>query len=76
VEGRQILDGIIVAHESIHSLKTSGQSGMMIKLDLAKAYDIINWEFLCEILRAFIFDQDWITWIYGLISSGLLCYPG
>jgi hypothetical protein len=26
VEGRQILDGIIVAHETIHSLKTKGQS--------------------------------------------------
>ena len=37
VEGRQILDGFILVHEVIHSLKISQRPGMMIKLDIAKA---------------------------------------
>eukprot|EP00253_Pinus_taeda_P033889 PITA_33889 len=37
VEGRQILDGLVVAQEVIHSLNQSKQRGMMIKLDLSKA---------------------------------------
>eukprot|EP00253_Pinus_taeda_P018973 PITA_18973 len=37
VEGRQILDGIILTHEIIHSLKQTRQPGMIPKLDLSKA---------------------------------------
>lgn len=42
VEGIQILDGILLVHEMIHSLKVAKASGMMIKLDLSKAYDNLN----------------------------------
>ena len=38
VEGRQILDGIILVHESFHSLKLTKNLGMMVKLDIAKYY--------------------------------------
>lgn len=37
VEGRQTLDGIIMAHEMIHSLKKTKTLGMILKVDLAKA---------------------------------------
>jgi hypothetical protein len=67
-EGYQILDGIIISHESIHSLKTSKKSGMILKLDLSKPVDQINWDFLREILGDFFFDPSWISWILNLIS--------
>jgi hypothetical protein len=38
VEGRQILDGIILAHEVIHYLKNTKQPGMLLKLDLLKSF--------------------------------------
>lgn len=34
VEGQKILDGIILAHEVIHSLKSSKKVGMLMKLDM------------------------------------------
>jgi len=43
VEGRQIMDNIIQAHEIIHTLKLQKRGGMLIQLDLAKAYDKISW---------------------------------
>ena len=46
VEGRQILDGIILVHEAIHSLKQNKSAGMLLKLDLSKSYDKLNWDFL------------------------------
>jgi hypothetical protein len=39
VEGRQIMDNFILAHEVIHSLKASRTPGMLIKLNLSKAFD-------------------------------------
>jgi hypothetical protein len=71
VEGRQILDGIVVAHETIHSLQSSKKPGMLLKLDLSKAYDRINWNFLKAMLGAFGFDPSWINWIISLSSMTL-----
>jgi exonuclease III len=69
VEGRQITDSIILAHEVIHSLKTSRSPGMLIKLDLSKAFDRASWQYLEAILHSFGFEQGWIQWIINLISS-------
>jgi hypothetical protein len=42
VEGRQIVDNIIHAHELIHTLKLHRRGGMIIQSDLAKAYEKIS----------------------------------
>jgi len=42
VEGRQILDNIIQAHEVVHSLTNNKRDGMIMQLDIAKAYDKLN----------------------------------
>lgn len=41
----------------------------MIKLDLSKSYDRLNWNYLKEILRAYGFCNRWIEWITSAISS-------
>jgi hypothetical protein len=69
VEGRKIMDGIVVAHEAIHSLKVSKKAGMMMKLDMSKAYDRMNWDFLRKIFLAFGFGGDWVDWVLNLVSS-------
>jgi hypothetical protein len=56
VEGRKFLDGIILAHEMIHSLKSSKPPGMIIKIDMFKAFDKLNWQYMFHILRAFGFS--------------------
>jgi hypothetical protein len=68
VEGRKILDNIIHAHELIHTLKTQRRGGMIIQLDLEKAYDKINWHYMVKTLEAFGFAQNWINWIVNLVS--------
>eukprot|EP00253_Pinus_taeda_P033781 PITA_33781 len=69
VEGRQILDGLVVTQEVIHSLKVKKQKGMMIKLDLSKAYNRLSWNYLGKVLESFGFCRRWIDWIHSLISS-------
>eukprot|EP00253_Pinus_taeda_P015540 PITA_15540 len=69
VEGRQITDGIILTHEIIHSLKKVKKPGMLLKIDLSKAFDSISWVYMQKILIAFGFGPPWIRWISSLISS-------
>jgi len=72
VQGRQILDGIITSQEVIHSLKHLKAKGMLIKVDLSKAYDRLSWPYLLNILKAFGFDPQWINWVSSHFLSGFL----
>lgn len=69
VEGCQILDGIILSHEVIHSLKILRKPSMILKLDLSKAFDKLSWTYIKHILLAFSFNATWMRWITNLISS-------
>jgi ribonuclease HI len=69
VEGRQIMDSVILAHEVVHSLKTSRTPGMLLKLDLSKAFDRASWQYIRAVLDAFGFDQGWVSWIMNLLTS-------
>jgi hypothetical protein len=68
IEGRQIIDNIIHAHEIIHTLKIQRRGGVIIQLDLEKAYDKISWHYMAKTLEAFGFEQHLINWIVNLVS--------
>ena len=53
----------------IHTLQTQKKVGMIIQLDLSKAYDKVSWNFIEDILDAFDFDQRCIKWILALVTS-------
>eukprot|EP00253_Pinus_taeda_P018385 PITA_18385 len=69
VEGRQILDNILLAQEMVHTLQSRKVTGMMMQLDLSKAYEKASWNYLEAILTAFRFASHWIRWIMALIKS-------
>eukprot|EP00253_Pinus_taeda_P010319 PITA_10319 len=69
VEGRQIFDNILLAQEMIHSLHSRKIAGMLMQLDLSKAYDKVSWRYLEAILKAFGFCSSWINWVMALIRS-------
>eukprot|EP00253_Pinus_taeda_P033434 PITA_33434 len=71
VEGRQILNNIIQAHEVVHSLKSNKQAGMIIQLDLEKAYDKISWAYIREVLIAYGFDHNYIRWVMALVTTSI-----
>ena len=71
VPGRKGLDNIIIAQELIHSIdKKKGRMGfMVVKIDLAKAYDRLEWSFIHKVLIAFHFPQSLIELIMSCIST-------
>ena len=71
VEGRQILDAALIANEVINSLLKRKESGVLCKLDLEKAYDCINWDFLLSVMQRMGFGEKWVGWIRWCISTAL-----
>ena len=70
--GRNTTDNIVITQEIIHSLsKLKGKKGgMIIKIDLEKAYDCVNWSFLRRVLTEFNFSAKWINIIMSCVSLG------
>ena len=59
VEGRQILDAALIANEAIDSLLKRNESGVLCKLDLEKAYDHTNWNFVLIVMQKMGFGEKW-----------------
>lgn len=60
-----MVDNIIITHEFVDSVKKSKakNGGLMLKLDLEKAYDKVDWEFLLHMLDLFKFPLTTIKLI-------------
>ncbi|WOL05350.1 hypothetical protein Cni_G14078 [Canna indica] len=67
--GKSTHNCFMAANELIHHCKRSGTEGYLSKLDLAKAFDSVSWEFLLEILRKRGFPVMWVKWISSLLHS-------
>ena len=63
VEGRQILDASLIANEVINSILKKKEKGVLCKLDIEKAYDQINWNFLTTVLFKMGFKEKLLGWI-------------
>nr|XP_020200447.1 uncharacterized protein LOC109786279 [Aegilops tauschii subsp. strangulata] len=71
IEGRRISDNIIIAQEITHSfaLKSWNNHAFMLKIDLAKAFDRLEWNFIVSALARKGLHDHFINLIYACISS-------
>jgi hypothetical protein len=62
--GRLIIDNILVAYETLHTMHSrlyEMKGYMAIKLDMSKANDRVEWVFLEAVLVRMGFDGRWIN---------------
>ena len=69
VEGRQILDAVLIANEAVDSILRRKEKGILCKLDIEKAYDHIRWDLILQTLERMGFGSKWIRWMNWCIST-------
>jgi hypothetical protein len=69
LKGRRIQDAIGAAHECIHSIKQKNLKALIMKLDLKKDFDSIDWEFLRLVLFTVGFGEKLSSWILACVTS-------
>jgi hypothetical protein len=69
MRGRNILEGVIILHESIHELQRKKLDEIILMLDFEKAYDKVNWKFLQQAMHIKGFSPSWCAWIHTIVSA-------
>ena len=69
VEGRQILNTVLIANEAVDFIIRRKESDIVCKLDIEKAYDHLSWEFLFQVLERMGFGKLWVSWLKWCVST-------
>ncbi|XP_062099886.1 uncharacterized protein LOC133805741 [Humulus lupulus] len=70
VRGRSIAHNIMIFQELIKNYGRANTSPRCaIKIDLSKAYDMVDWHFLENLLKAYCFPSNFIGWVMKCIRS-------
>ena len=64
----------MMVHEVIHSIEVGKREGMLLKLDILKAYNWVDWSFLEMVLKAFGFDVKSCKIISQLVTTPSLIF--
>ncbi|KAH1083924.1 hypothetical protein J1N35_023685 [Gossypium stocksii] len=72
IPGRLISDNVLIAYEIFHSLKrkkTGNTGNFALKLDMSKAYDRVEWDFLAGMMTKLDFHTDWVVLVMRCVCS-------
>ncbi|XP_059301858.1 uncharacterized protein LOC132053773 [Lycium ferocissimum] len=70
VKGRNIFENILLTQEIVSDIRIRGKpANVIIKLDMAKAYDRVSWKYLMHVLRKMGFAEHFINLIRSLIGN-------
>jgi hypothetical protein len=69
LSGQQINENIIIIQEAVHSSSEAKEKGLVIKLDMANAFNKVRHSFLHKVLAKFGFHSHFIQWIQACMGG-------
>jgi hypothetical protein len=51
MQGRNILDGVVILYETVYDLRRKKLNGVILKIYFEKAYGKVKWSFLNKLLE-------------------------
>src|ERR1041385_187582 len=72
VKGRSLHDNFMLVQSMARKLHVAGRPTMLLKLDISKAFDSVQWPFLLEVLQQLGFGERWRSWVCGLLATSTM----
>ena len=69
IRGRSILDNYTLVQQLAKSFHAAKAPTVLLKLDIARAFDTVSWSFLIELMQFLGFGHVWINLVCLLLSS-------
>lgn len=69
MQEKQIHDAVAIAQEVLHSIKKKNLKSTVLKLNLSKEYDKVDWSFLRLVLTQTGLKNPSVNWIMGCLQS-------
>lgn len=69
IKGRCIQDNFRAVRLSCKALHARQVSSVLLKIDIAKAFDSLCWTFLLEVLQHMGFGRHWRNWISAILGT-------
>jgi hypothetical protein len=69
VKGRFIQNNFKVVQGTAKLLHARKWQSLLVKVDIARAFDSVVWPFLLEVLQHIGFPARWRNWVFVLLST-------
>ncbi|KAJ9552338.1 LOW QUALITY PROTEIN: hypothetical protein OSB04_016383 [Centaurea solstitialis] len=69
IKGRSILDGPLMVNKLISWARKKRKKLLLFKVDFAKAFETLNWNYLDGVLLQMGFGDKWRSWVKGCICT-------
>ncbi|KAK1630801.1 hypothetical protein QYE76_005116 [Lolium multiflorum] len=69
VKKRSLHDNFVLVRQVARKINSMRNTGVLLKLDLARAFDSLSWSFLFEVLRRMGFGERFLKWIALLLYT-------
>jgi hypothetical protein len=69
LKGKTLHDNFVYVRNTARTLHRKNKAALLLKIDFAKAFDYVSWEYLLELLHRLGFSARWRDWIALLLSS-------
>jgi len=69
IRRRSIHDNFLYTQNLIRELHRAGKPTLFLKLDIAKAFDTVRWDYLLEVLQQLGFGDRWRAWVTTLLGK-------
>ncbi|CAL5070105.1 unnamed protein product [Urochloa decumbens] len=69
IKKRSIHDNFKFVEQAAKTLHRKNKASLLLKLDISKAFDTVEWPFLLQVLQGLGFTTRWRDWIALLVST-------
>jgi len=69
IKKRSIQDNFLYTQNLVRELHRAKRPSLFLKLDIAKAFDTVRWDYLQEVMQRMGFGPKWRAWVTTLLAT-------